>query len=227
MDFLKFKGEPFRRQRLIESFVKGEVMALTYRAKGTDFKRIPPGSHIAVCDIVADVGLQETFFGTKRQVYLRFEVSEERWSYEKDGRQMEGPGVIGNFYTASMSKKANLRKVLEGWRGKAFTEQEAEKFDIASVLGKPCMVTVQESTSDGTTYSNIVAVGPVPKGIALPKAELPLLLYHEGEKGAYPKLPEWIRKKIDQAVPESDAEEPSVDYRQNDNAEITDSDIPF
>src|SRR6185369_9702956 len=148
-------------------------MALSYKAKGGESKRISAGSHIAVCDIVADVGLQEsTFYGTKRKVYLRFEVPEERWKYEKDGKQMEGPGVIGNFYTASMNKKANLRKVLEGWRGRAFTDQEAEKFQIESVLGKACMISVQEKDVDGTTYSNIVSIAPLPKGVQAPGAEL-------------------------------------------------------
>ena len=203
-------------------------MALHFKTKGSDFKRIPAGSHIAVCDIVAAVGLQETFFGTKQQVYLRFEVPDERWKYEKDGEQREGPGVIGNFYTASMSKKANLRKILEGWRSKAFDEQAAATFDIASVLGKPCMISVSESTSDGTTYSNIASISPLPKGVPAPKAELPLLLYHEGDKSMFDKLPEWIRKKIENAVPESDSQEPEIQRGDSSfNPEITDDDIGF
>ena len=32
-------------------------MALTFKTKGSDFKRLPAGTHIAVCDIVAAVGL--------------------------------------------------------------------------------------------------------------------------------------------------------------------------
>lgn len=202
-------------------------MGMTYKTKSSDFKRIPPGSHIAVCDIVADIGLQETFFGTKRQVYLRFEVPQERWKYEKDGKQMEGPGVIGNFYTASMSNKANLRKLLEGWRSKQFTKEEAERFDISSVLGKPCMLAVTESESnDGTKYSNISSISPLPKGMPAPGAELPLLLYYEGDKSMFAALPEWIRKKIEMAVPEPDAEEPVVDYTRGDELSITDDDLP-
>ena len=42
-------------------------MALTFKTKGSDFKRLPAGTHIAVCDIVAAVGLPETFFGAKQQ----------------------------------------------------------------------------------------------------------------------------------------------------------------
>lgn len=202
-------------------------MPLTYRAKGGDGKRISAGSHIGVCDIVADLGLQESeFYGTKRKVYIRFEVPEERWQYEKDGKQMEGPGVIGVILTASMHAKATLRQRLEGWRGKKFSNQEAEAFDISTVLGKAAMLTVQEDTNDGKTYSNIVAVGPIPKGMPAPGAELPLLLYHEGEKNQYERLPEWIRKKIDTQVPEPEADEPVIRHGDED-LHITDSDLPF
>lgn len=204
-------------------------MGLTYKAKSSeDYKRISAGSHIGVCDIVADLGLQESeFYGTKRKVYIRFEVPSERWEYEKDGQKKEGPGVIGVILTASMHQKATLRQRLEGWRGKKFTNAEAEAFDIASILGKACMLTVQEDTNNDKTYSNIVAIGPLPKGMPAPSAELPLLLYHEGDKKHFDRLPEWIRKKISEAVPEPDAEEPAVDYRASDSAEIGDEDIPF
>lgn len=203
---------------------------INFATKGSDFKRLKPGTHIGVCDIVAVVGLQETFFGTKEQVYIRFEVPDERWKYiDKEGVDREGPGVIGNFYTASMSKKANLRKLLEGWRSKQFSEQEAKTFDIASILGKPCMLSVQESTSGENTYSNIASISPLPKGVSAPKAELPLLLYHEGDKSMFDKLPEWIRKKIETAVPEPDAEEPTIQRGDTDfdPLEITDADVGF
>lgn len=203
-------------------------MSLTFQAKEKEYKRILGGSHFAVCDMVVDVGLQETFFGTKPQAYLRFEVPAERWEYEKDGKKMEGPGVIGNFYTASMSSKANLRKFLEGWRGKKFTEAEASAFDISSVLGKACLLNVQESTKGDKTYSNIVSAAPIMKGMEPPRAELPLLLYYPGKEEMFAQLPEWIRKKIENQVPEPDAQEPEIQRGDTsfNNLEITDDDLP-
>lgn len=225
---MKFAGEPFRRQKLMEQFSKGEDMSLRYKSKGGDGKQISAGSHIGVCDIVADLGLQESeFYGTKRKVYIRFEVPAERWKYEKDGKQLEAPGVIGVILTASMHKKATLRQRLEGWRGRAFSEAEAEEFNLESVLGKPAMLTVQHNSSDGKTYANIVAISPLPKGMSAPGAELALLLYHDGDKSMYSALPEWLRKKIDEQVPEPEAEEPAIDYRSQDSTEISDDDIPF
>jgi len=236
MDFSDLAGKPFRRQIAQERFAhqgEDDMAGLHFKAASDkEYKRITPGSHLAVCDIVADLGLQETFFGTKRRLYVRFEVPGERWEYEKDGKQMEGPGVIGFTETASMNKKANLRKKLEGWRGRSFTDQEAEQFDITSILGKAAMINVQESSGDdGKTYSNVVGIMPIPKGVPAPKAELPLLLYHEGDKSQLSRLPEWIQKKINEQIPEPDEMEDvhSVDRREDTsfNPEITDDDIPW
>ena len=200
---------------------------LTFKTQPKEYNRVPGGSHFAVCDIIAVLGLQETLFGTKNQVYIRFEIPTERWEYEKDGEKKEGPGVIGNIYTASMDPKANLRKLFEGWNGKKFTDVEASSFDVLKMLGKGCLLSVQESTKGDKTYSNIVSAAPLMKGVAPMKAELPLLLYHDGDKSMFDKLPEWIRKKIDTAVPEPDAMEPAIDYSAQTNPEITDNDIPF
>lgn len=167
---------------------------------GGDFKRAPSGSHIAVCNLVADVGIQPgggAFPDPKRKLYLRFEIPNERVEYEKDGKKVEGPLTIGSFFTASMHEKATLRKRLEGWRGRSFTDDEAAAFDVSKVLGKACMLTVIENESGGKTYSNISGIGPMPKGIPEPKAENPLLYYGEDDARAFDKLPPWLQEKIE------------------------------
>jgi hypothetical protein len=201
---------------------------LNYKANAGsgDFKSVPAGSHIAVCNLVADLGLQPgsgMYPAPKRQVYLRFEVPAERVQYERDGKHLDGPIVIGNTYTASMHEKANLRKSLEGWRGRKFTDEEAEKFDVASVLGKPCMLSVVENeASNGKIYSNIAGIGGLPKGITAPKPENDLIYYAADYRDQFNKLPEWLRKKID-----SQLEKPEVVSDANDSVYITDDDIPF
>ena len=166
---------------------------------GEDFKRCPAGSHLAVCNMVADVGLQpgsRMYPNPKHKIYVRFEVPAERVEYEKDGKKIEGPITIGTYYTASMSEKATLRKHLEGWRGKKFTDAEAEDFDVSAILGKACMLSVVETESDGKTYSNIANIGAVPKGLPPMQAENPLLYYAADDEKQFDKLPEWLQKKI-------------------------------
>jgi len=177
---------------------------------------------------------------TCHQIYIRFEIPAERWEFEKDGKKQDGPAVIGRIFTASMHKKASLRKQLEGWRGKEFTEDEAGSFDVASILGKPCMLTVTEKESGGNIYSNITGVSQMPKGSAKVTAEFPLRYYAPDDQACFESLPEWLRDKItNQIKPEMvnqskqttdyDPDQPPVDSYENDyaNPEITDGDIPF
>jgi hypothetical protein len=206
-------------------------MTLTYKASSTnrDFL-VPPGSYAAVCDIVADVGLQPgsvAFPDPKQQVYIRFEIPSERVEYRKDGRKLNGPAVIGQFFTASMNEKANLRKLLQQWRGTTLTDEEAEIFDVSKILGKPCLLTVVENRKGDKVYSNIGGVGPLPKGMQAPIAEMEPLLYCDNNSATYSSLPEWLRKRIDaQLIKEQPQTQPdhSPGYEP---LEITDEDIPF
>ena len=116
-------------------------------------------------------------YGPKQKVYFRFELPNERIEYTKDGVLKEGPQTIGTFHTASMNKKALMRAMLENWRGRKFTDDEAADFDIRNVLGRACLINVVEDTKDGKTYSNIANVMPLPKGTPAPVAENPLLYY--------------------------------------------------
>ena len=123
-------------------------MGITATDSGSmkDFKKVPPGCHFAICNMVVDLGVQETSFkGQAKQqhkVYIRWEVPDERVTYEKDGKEIEGPCSIGATYTLSLSEKAKLRALLENWRGKLFTREELNGFDITTIAGKCCQVMV-------------------------------------------------------------------------------------
>lgn len=203
-------------------------MSLKYPVNGGggDFKRLPAGSHIAVCNLVVDVGLQpgsQAFPKPRRKVYIRFEVPAERVEYEKDGTTHEGPQTIGSFFTASMNEKSILRKALEGWRSKAFTDAEAADFDVAAILGKACMLTVVEDSFNGKTYSNIASIGALPKGTPAPTAENPLLFYSDDKPDQYDALPPWLRKKIDEQL----QPEPVREKAAGKSVDFHDDDIPF
>jgi hypothetical protein len=167
------------------------------------------------------------------QVYLRFEIPSERVEFEKDGKKFNLPAVIGNAYTASMGSKANIRKHLEGWRGKQFTDDEAASFDVASILGKCCMLSVVEKTTDKGTYSNIASMSKLPKGLPEVKAENPLYYYAPDDVSCFESLPQWMRDKIDNQIklpekatdPDYDPDGPPASAY--DNTLITDDDIPF
>jgi len=206
--------------------MKVNDMALTLPVSGGggDFKRAPAGSHIAVCNLVADCGMHPgspQYPSPKRKLYLRFEIPDERVEYEKDGKKIEGPLTIGSFYTASMNEKATLRKHLEGWRGIAFNDADAATFDISKLLGKACMLNVIETEHNGKTYSNIQNIGKLPKSVTAPKAENDLLYYADDDTSQFDELPKWLREKIEsQIVPATPAATES-------HTSFHDDEIPF
>lgn len=195
---------------------------------GGDFKRLSAGSHVAVCNMVADLGVQPgsgQYPEPKRQVLIRWEVPEERVEYEKDGQSYEGPMTISRTFTASMNEKATLRKTLENWRGRKFTDEEAGAFDVSSILGKPCLLSVSETVKGENTYANVSGVSPLVKGMATPKAENELLYYGVDNQKQFDKLPKWVREKIDgQLEPRTEAD---VDEARAQQREALDDEIPF
>jgi hypothetical protein len=75
-------------------------------------------------------------------------------------------------YTLSLHEKANLRRELETWRGKKFTAEEGEGFDLEKLLGANCQLQViHNEKDDGTVYANVQAI--VPAGRGLEKLSIP------------------------------------------------------
>lgn len=192
---------------------------------GGDFKRVSAGTHLGVCNMVADIGLQPGSAlhpDPKRQVVIRWEIPSERVEYERDGQKHEGPMTISRTFTASMNEKASLRQILENWRGRKFTNDEAAKFDVSSILGKPCLLNISESTKGDKTYSNVAGVSPLIKGMAGAEAENPLLYYADDNRRTYDQLPPWVREKIDNQLEPAQASTRAVEQE-----EAETSDAPF
>ncbi len=133
---------------------------------GKTFAPAPAGVHQGVCVDVVDMGVLEvTWKGeVKRQhkVRLAWQIDEAR---PEDGERF----LVQKRYTLSLHEKANLRKELESWRGRAFTEDELKGFDLEKLLGVNCFVNIVHATKDGKTYANIASIMPLKKG--MPKME--------------------------------------------------------
>lgn len=205
-------------------------MAMSFPEKGTDNGKFlaPAGAHVALCNMVVYLGIQPgsgKFPDPKQQVLIGWELPYEIVEWEKDGKQFKGPRTISKTYTATMGKKANLRKDLESWRGQAFGDGEAGSFDISKVLGIGCMLNVIHTAGSERTYANVAGVSGLPKGTPKPGFSTKPLYYGEDDKTLYDELPEWVRKKIDgQIVPEA---KPPVVESPFQHTEVTDDDIPF
>ena len=166
---------------------------------GKEFTPVPEGSHVARCVSVVDLGVQETPFGDKDQVYLGFEVYDHRVEWEKDGEKKEGPGLIGVTWTNNLYEEANLGKALIAWRGKPFTPEEKKLFDLGKLLGVPCMLSVvHNEAKNGKVYANVAAIMGCPKGLEVPAQETESIGYSPKDpstKANLDKLPEWLQNK--------------------------------
>lgn len=168
---------------------------------GSDFQPVEPGSYIARCVNVVDLGLQESGqWGKKEKVYLGFEIPSERvkWT-DKEGKEHEGPAFIGARYTNSISERAILGQHLTSWRGRPFTDQERKGFDLFTVLGVPCMINVVHNESGGKVYANINSIMRLPKGMDCPPAESDLIACSPMDNDTaanLTKLPEWLQKVV-------------------------------
>lgn len=211
-------------------------MGLMVSGKGGsgDFEPLPAGTYIARCVSVVDIGIQQTPFGGKEKVYLGFEVASERVTWEKDGESHEGPALIGSRYTMSIHEKSILGQHLTGWRGKPFTEEEREAFDLFAVLDAPCMIGVIHKTKGEKTYANIQSIMRLPAGTVCPPAETDVIGYTPQDNaysGNFDKLPEWLQKLCSEGhsaaqpvsqpppLPQTDMSPPGDDY--------FDDDLPF
>ena len=173
-----------------------------------EFHLVPAGTHQGVCYAIWDVGLQKTTFQGKdkiqHKVIVSFEVQELIPTGEYQGKRM----TISKRYTLSLSDKANLRKDLEGWRGRAFTETELKGFDIEKLIGVNCMLSVVHNTTGDRTYANTSSISKLMKGLE------PMI----PENGT--DAPEWIKKVREKAV-DPEAEEPEA------AVEDDGGDVPF
>lgn len=192
-------------------------MGTIAKDSGGDFELTPAGTHLAICYLVADIGRQETGYGTKPKIVIGWELPNELM---KDGR----PFGCSQMYTLSLSEKAMLRRDLEAWRGRPFSETEMDGFDVKNVLGKPCTLTIVHNKTGDRTYANVTAVAGVMKGLSIPQRHNDIVYYNmdDPDNGAYERLPKWIQTKIDAAVPDERREEPAGDVDPD-----FDDDIPF
>jgi hypothetical protein len=163
---------------------------------------IPADNYMATCYQMIYIGtVPEEYQGEQKQVpkvLLTWEIPSLMKVF-KEERGLE-PMVITKEFSFSMGEKANLRKFLSNWRGKAFTNDEANAFDIAVLLGQPCMLNVIHKTSEksGNTYQDVGSASRLPSGIPAPQKINPAMEFdvRDWNQDKFNALPEWLQNKI-------------------------------
>lgn len=163
----------------------------------------PAGMHQGVCYGVVDIGTQpstNTAFPSRRKVLIMFELPAIRIKLTKDGKQLDLPRAVSVRHTLSLASKGNLRPMLESWRGRPFTAEELDGFDLAKLVGVNGLVNVVHEHVGEKTYANVKAVTPLVAGMTKVKPESPTIFFSLSDVGpdfTLPDtLPDWIKGLI-------------------------------
>lgn len=138
------------------------------RNDGPKFKPHPEGTFTAVCVDVIDLGERLEMFGGKIKIQPKCALVFATGQKNTDTGE---PFYLHPEFSVSMHEKAKLRAFLGAWRGKSYTEEQADQgAPLKKLVGKPVTLTVEHKTSpsSGRTYANILAVTPAPVGVAVP-----------------------------------------------------------
>lgn len=180
------------------------MISITVKENQTGgYPPIEAGSYRAVCYSIVVLGTtyNEVFDNVQKKVMFTWELPDERINVNGEDK----PRAISATYTMSLNEKANLRKTLESWRGKQFTAEELQGFDITKVLGAPCMISTTTGTNTlGKQFAKVSAVSRLPKGMEVPKdTENPQVIFDISNDDCpledMEKLPTFVQERIKQS----------------------------
>ena len=172
-------------------------MSLTVSAgREARFEPVEEGTHLGVCRMVVDLGVQRSdlFQSQSRKVLIGWELPGLLVETEDGPR----PRSISRQYTASLGENANLRQELAAWRGRDFSPEELENFDLRKIVGTSCLVNVEHRTANGKTCAVVRNVLPLPKGMAGGVLRERPVVYDmdRDPPGAVEALPRWVAELV-------------------------------
>jgi hypothetical protein len=155
---------------------------------------LPEDMYDAVCVSIVDLGTQHWEWQGNPKFGQKLHIA---WAIANETVDINGeakPRIVSKEYTHSFGENANLRKDLEGWRGKKFAK--GDKFELKNILGKSCRLLI--GVNDKSNWPVVEAIKPkkfdvqVPTGVSLLFFDL-----DEWNGGELPsEIPAFVQKKI-------------------------------
>ena len=202
------------------------------------FQIAPAGTHLARLYRIIDLGTQMRDYEGKVTMSRKAKFFWELHGEDSAGKPLlttEGkPLIQSKEYTLSLGEKANLRRDLEAWRGKAFSEDELKGFDIKTVLGQFCMINISHRDKGDVTYADLKGVSAVPaiyKKAGLPDGINPVVLFSldNYDQQLFDSLSESIKDTIRKSPEYRALSTTTQDYASASGGSVAnlDDDIPF
>lgn len=202
---------------------------------GQTIPKLEGGVYTAISSAIIDLGLQtsEKFQKTQRKFMMIWNIKGEE--VEVNGEKL--PRTMSKEYSFSLNEKSTLRKDLQAWRGKVFTDEELQGFNLLNILNKPCQLQIILEEKNGKQYNNIASIMALPKGTTI--EELQNTYHFDIEDEAtymnWSNIPSWIQERIKKAdnFVGSNLEKFVLEYENNvkevntDNELAPADDLPF
>lgn len=145
----------------------------------------PDGIQAAICSDIVDLGYVETTYEgvTKskpmiRVVFLLDEKIPSQWEHPHANTTVNvgalKPDLVGRpfgvsrRFHATLHENGSLRQFLKVWRGKDFTPEELDGFDVENLIGAPAALTIVHNQNGGKWYANVEAASKLPKQWSAP-----------------------------------------------------------
>lgn len=189
---------------------------------GGSFQRHPEGMHAGRCVDVIDLGWRVKTFQGKSSIKsvcaLVFATGE---------RNDQGELItISREFTLSSHEKAGLRLFMERWRGKPYTDEEAEEIDIGKMEGVPALLNIVHGKSKaGRDYATVESAVRLPPKMKDDAPTMEALAYKRGDWWA--KTRERYAEEVEQHKAQSaGAPAEDEDYSQELQEPSEDGDAP-
>jgi hypothetical protein len=144
--------------KILQKILAEVNMPIIAKENKGEFSTAPEGLHSAVCCDVVDQGMVTTQWGESHRIQIR-------WQLEDLDPKTQKPYLVMRGFRLSLHEKSSLRPLLESWRGKKFSPEDLEGFDLERLIGVNCQVQIIHTVaSQGKTYANIQACVPAAKG---------------------------------------------------------------
>jgi len=171
---------------------------------GSGYQNPPAGVHLARCIELIDLGTQtpdNPQYNPSRKLLIRWELPDTKYQIKDDQGNVkeEKPFIVQAEYTLSLGDKSKLKPMLESWRGKAFSAEELEAFEVSILLDIPCQLNLTEKISkNDNKYMIVAAVMPIKMGTDIPKRvyELKKFDIDSFDQAIFDTFSEFVQTKI-------------------------------
>jgi hypothetical protein len=130
----------------------------------TPFPKPSEASHQCVlCDVV-DLGYRQVEYMGRKKGFKQFVALV--WQIDEENPDTKQRFEVAREFQVTMFADAKLRKLLEQWRGKTYTDAEAEQgVPLDKLYGANGLMQIEHKPSKShpdRTYTNVVSIVPVP-----------------------------------------------------------------